>query len=70
MPTITSNFFLFSFRKQVSAEKGPETLNFDLFKSFTTGLMIFSSSLNLLMLSQWGLRPKIPILGLKPIFLI
>ena len=63
IPIITSKFSLFFFKKIVSAANGPEILYFDFFSDFTTGMIIFSSSLNLPILSQCGFRPVNPIRG-------
>ena len=63
-------FFLFFFKKIVSAENGPFTSNlFDL-RAKIAGLIIVKSSF-LLILSQCGLRPVTAIFGLtfKKIFI-
>ena len=65
MPIITSNLALFFFKKAVSAGYGPEIAYF-FFKYSIAGLIIFSSSLNLLIDSQCGFKPKTAISGLKP----
>ena len=62
MPTITSNFLRLSFKNKVSAGKGPEIL-YLFFNNLIVGLIIFSSSLKILILSQCGLSPVTAILG-------
>ena len=63
MPITTlyrSRFFLI---KKVSAEKGPLTLIPLFFKDLIDGIIIFSSSLKLSMVSQCGFKPSRANLG-------
>ena len=59
IPTITSNFFKFCFKKIVSVGNGPSILTPFLFKNFIAGIIIFFSSLNFSLVSQCGFIPVI-----------
>ena len=64
IPTTTSNFLIFFFKKKVSAEKGPDILIFLFFKKFIAGIISVFSSLILSIVSQCGFKPKIAIFGI------
>ena len=59
MPITTSNLSILFLEKKVSAEKGPVILILFFNKFFIAGLIMLSSSLYCLIVSQWGFKPKI-----------
>ena len=58
MPITTLYLSIFFFKKKVSDEKGPLILMPFFIKYFIVGIIIFSSSLKLSIVSQCGLSPK------------
>ena len=70
MPIITSYFFNNDFVKIVSAENGPFILVFSNLNFLIAGIIILSSSEFWKLLSQWGFKPVIAILGNLPNFIL